>query len=338
MIKDSLTYNQIIKDLDKRIFHPIYFLSGDEPYYIDKISGYIMENVLTDAEKSFNQSVFYGKDTEAATIINAARRFPMMASQQVVILKEAQELKNFEDLVYYFENPLNSTILVINYKYKTLDKRKKIFKTIRDNALVFESKKLYDDKVPGWIADELSRKGYKIEPKAAALLTEFLGNDLSRIENELSKLIIVLPDNVKIITVDHIERNIGISKEYNNFELQKALTEKDVVKANRIIRYFASNPKNNHITQTITNLYFFYSKILTYHVLTDKSERNVAAVLRVHPFFVKEYVKAARACSPGKTVKIISLLREYDVKSKGYGNVSAGSGDLLKELVFKIMH
>ncbi len=338
MSRDALTYEQIIKDLSNRIYYPVYFLSGEEPYYIDKITSYIMDNVLTEAEKAFNQSVLYGKDSDAATIINAARRFPMMAGHQVVVVKEAQEIKNFDDLVYYVEKPLKSTLLVLNYKYKSLDKRKKIYKSIQQHSLIFDSKKLYDDKIPQWIADELRKKGYKTEPKAAALLTEFLGNDLSRIENELTKLIIVLPDNVKIITVDHIERNIGISKEFNNFELQKALTERDVVKANRIIRYFAANPKNNPVTVTITSLYFFFTKILTYHVLKDKSPGNVASVLRIHPFFVGEYVKAAHVYSAGKVEAIISLLREYDVKSKGYGNVSTDSGDLMKELIFKILH
>ncbi len=338
MAGDSLTYEQILKDLTNKIYQPIYFLSGDESYYIDRITSFIMENVLTEAEKSFNQTVFYGKDTEAATVINTAKRYPMMAGRQVVILKEAQEMKNFDDLAWYFEKPLSSTILVVCYKYKSLDKRKKIFKTLKDNALIFESKKLFDDKIPQWIADELKKRGYKTEPKAAALLTEFLGNDLSRIENELTKLIIVLPENIRIITVDHIEKNIGISKEYNNFELQKALTGKDVVKANRIIRYFASNPRNNSMAQTITSLYFYYTKILAYHVLQDKSPGNVASVLRIHPFFVNEYVKAARACPSRKVVAIISLLREYDMKSKGYGNVSADQGDLMKELIYKILH
>ncbi len=338
MIREAQSYEQIIADLGKKIVHPVYFLTGDEPYYIDKITGYVMDHLLTEAEKSFNQTVFYGKDSDAATIINAAKRFPMMANLQVVIVKEAQELKDFDKLQYYFEKPLKSTVLVINYKYKSLDKRKKFYKSLRENALIFESKKLYDEKIPAWIAAELKTKGYKIEPKAAALLTEFLGNDLSRIENELSKLIIVLPENVKIITAGHIEKNIGISKEYNNFELQKALTTRDILKVNRIIRYFASNPKNNHITVTITNLYFFFSKILLYHVLKDKSRNNVASVLRIHPFFVSEYAAAARSYPAGKVVGIISLLREYDMKAKGYGNVSADSGDLLKELMYKILH
>jgi DNA polymerase-3 subunit delta len=261
-----------------------------------------------------------------------------MSAHQVVTVKEAQQLKNLDDLIYYIENPLKSTLLILNYKYKSPDKRKKVFKSIQENAVMFESKKLYEDKIPVWITAALKSKNYNIEPKAAVLLTEFLGNDLAKIENELEKLIITMPDNVRLITPDHIERNIGISKEYNNFELQKALTEKNVLKANMIIKYFAANPKNNPITVTITNLYFFFSKVLTYQVLTDKSISNVASVLKISPYFVSDYEKAARTFPSGKVVKIISYLREYDVKSKGFGSISADDGDLMKELVFKILH
>ena len=297
-----------------------------------------MKNVLTEEEKSFNQTVLYGKDTTVANVINTAKRFPMMASHQVVILKEAQELSDFADLIHYVEHPQKSTILVLNYKYKNLDKRKKLYKSLQQNAVIYESKKLYDDKIPGWIADYLKEKNYRIEPKAAMLLNEFLGNELSKIENELKKLLITLPEGMNIITAGHIERNIGISKEYNNFELQKALIKKDVVKANRIINYFANNQKNHHIAQTITHLYFFFSKLLILQALTNKSKQNIAAAIGVHPYFVPEYEMAARTFPSGKIVRIISLLRDYDMKTKGYPYNSISTGDLLKEMIFKILH
>ncbi len=338
MQKSAQSYEQIINDLKNKIYHPIYFLTGDEPYYIDKITDFVSKNILSPEEQSFNQTLLYGKEVDAAAVINTAKRYPMMSNQQVVIVREAQEIKNFEDLIYYIEKPLRSTILVINYKYKSLDKRKKIYKALRENAVIFESKKLYDDKIPAWIASLLKHKSYQIEPKAAILLTEFLGNDLSRIVNELEKLILTLPEGMKIITADHIEKNIGISKEYNNFELQNALVSRDPLKANRIIRYFAENQKNHHISQTITHLYFFYSKVLHYHGLKDKSRQNVAASLKVHPFFIAEYEKAARVYNIRKTARIISWLREYDLKSKGYGNSGTGAGDLLKELIYKLLH
>lgn len=338
MLKPAQSYEQIINDLKNKIYHPIYFLTGDEPYYIDKITDFISKNILSPEEQSFNQTLLYGKEVDAAAVINTAKRYPMMSNQQVVIVREAQEIKNFEDLIYYIEKPLTSTILVINFKYKSLDKRKKIFKALREHAVIFESKKLYDDKIPAWIASLLKEKGYQIEPKAAILLTEFLGNDLSKIANELEKLVLTLPEGMKIITPDHIEKNIGISKEYNNFELQNALVSRDPLKANRIIRYFAENQKNHHISQTITHLYFFYSKVLLYHGLKDKSRQKVAASLKVHPFFIAEYEKAARVYNIRKTARIISWLREYDLKSKGYGNSGTGAGDLLKELIYKLLH
>jgi DNA polymerase-3 subunit delta len=336
--QNSISIEQLFKDLQNKIYHPIYFLCGDEPYYIDKITEYILKSVLTEAEKAFNQTVIYGKDADASAVTNIARRFPMMANYQLVVLKEAQEVKNFDDLIHYVENPLKSTLLVINYKYKSLDKRKKIYKSLQENAIVYESRKLYENKIPEWISSNLAKRKYKIEPKAAMLLTEFLGNDLSRISNELDKLVIVLNDSSKVITSQDVEKNIGISKEYNNFELQNALTSRDVLKANQIINYFADNQKNNNIVQTLLILYLFFSKILVYHGLQDKSRNNISASLKIPPFFVSDYELAARNYSGSKVIQIISLLREYDAKSKGFGNVSAGAGELLKELIFKILH
>lgn len=332
-----MDYKKIISELKKKIYRPIYFLHGDEPYYIDEISNYIAENVLSESEKAFNQTVMYGKDTTAEAIDNAARRYPMMANHQVLIVKEAQHLRNINKLIFYAEKPLESTILVLNFKHKKPDKRKKFFKVLKKNAVIFESKKLYDNQVPAWINQYLKTHNFKIAPKASQLLTEFLGTELGKIKNELDKMILVLPENTEI-TAKHIEENIGISKDYNNFELQDAIRNKNRKKANRIINHFAANPNNNPLVVTITSLYFFFAKILSYHYLADKSKNNVAAELKVHPFFVKDYQKAAGNYSIAKTVRIISYLREYDMKSKGWQNVSTSHADLLRELLFKILY
>jgi DNA polymerase-3 subunit delta len=333
-----VTYEEIISDLKKRIFKPVYFLAGEEPYYIDLISSFIEEKVLSEEEKAFNQMILYGDDTNIHAVIDTARRFPMMASHQVIIIKEAQSLKKIEDLGIYLEKPLLSTILVFCYKYKTLDKRTKLFRTLESGGSYFESSRIRDYLIPGWIERYLMLKGIKTDPRASAMLTEYLGTDLHKIVNELDKLIITLPDDKPVITTTLIEKNIGISKDYNNFELQKAIGEKNILKANMIVHYFANNPKDNPITLSIASLFGYFSKLLTYHYLTDKSKNNVAAVLRVNPFFVKEYENSAVKYSSSKTVQIISLLRTYDLRSKGYGDPGTEPGDLLKELVYKILH
>jgi len=333
-----MTHDEIIRELKDKNYHPIYFLYGDEPYYIDLISNYIAENTLTEAEKSFNQTILYGKDSDGPGVINAARRFPMMSDKQVIIVKEAQELRDIDSLEHYVDKPLISTILVINYKYKKPDKRKKVFKLLTGKTLSFESKKLYDNQIPGWITAYISGRNYRIQPKAASLLAEFLGNDLSKITNEIDKLMIVLGDRENTITSEHIEKNIGISKDYNQFELQKALGTRDVVKANRIINYFAQNQKTNHITQTISSLYYYFSKLLVLYYLKDRSRQNVASVLKVNPFFVNDYLEAARNYRPARVAEIISILRDYDMRSKGYEGDSTSAGNLLKELIFKILH
>lgn len=334
----SKTFEQILSDLKKKQYAPVYFLTGEEAYFIDMISDYIQENVLDEAEKTFNQTVLYGKDTDALTVMNAAKRFPMMSSHQVVIVKEAQELKDFETLQHYVEKPLKSTLLVLDYKYKKPDKRKKVFKSLISNSVFLEAKKLYDNEVPSWITGYLSAKKYSIEPKASAMLVEFLGSDLSKISNELEKLIIATGENETTITPLLIERNIGISKDYNNFELQNAIGKRDVVKANRIINYFADNQKNHPLVLTINILFVFFSKVLIYYWIKDKSKDNLVAQLGVRPFFVKDYVEAARNYNANKVIEIISLLREYDLKSKGYKGTAIEPGDLLKELIFKILH
>ena len=337
-----MTFEQIMTDLKKRQYRPVYFLAGEEPYFIDAVSDYIAENVLSETEKAFNQIVMYGRDTSVYSILDAAKRFPMMSSYQVVILKEAQNLKEIDKLQICLEKPLKSTILVICYKDK-LDKRQKIFKNIdklKDVALL-ETKKLYENKVQEWINVYLTERGYSIAPVAAALLTEHIGNELSKIINELNKLIISLPPNEKKVTVEHIENNIGISKEYNVYELNKAVGEKNILKANRIIDHFARNPKANESDMnTVTRTLYanFFLKLLKYHYLTDKSQSAVASAIGVNPFFVREYEAASRKYSAPKIIQIISILREYDLKAKGVGSSSASNGDLMKEMIYKILH
>jgi DNA polymerase-3 subunit delta len=334
----AASFEEIMSDLKNRIYKPVYFLAGEETYYIDIITSYIEEKVLLEAEKPFNQMILYGEDTTMATIIETSRRFPMLSNHQVVIVKEAQTLKKIDDLAFYIEKPLLSTILVLNYKYKVLDKRTKLYKLIDNNAVYFESNRLRDYQVPQWIERYLMIKGIKTEPNASAMLTEYLGTDLHKIVNELDKLLITLPAGKPVITTDLIEKNIGISKDYNNFELQKAVGEKNILKSNMIVHHFANNPKDNPINLTIASLFGFFAKLLTYHYLTDKSKNNVASVLKVNPYFVKDYEISAEKYNVKKTVQIISLLRTYDMKSKGYGDMSSTPGDLLKELVFKILH
>ena len=328
---------QLVADIKDGNIKPIYLLMGEEPYYIDKISDFIEDNVLEEADKGFNQVVLYGADITVDDIIANAKRFPMMAERQVVIIKEAQELsRTIDKLSKYAENPQPSTVLVINYKYKKVDKRKALYKTIKKSGVVFESKKLYENQVADWIRRVLSPKQYSITPKSAQMLVEFLGTDLSRINNELEKLQSIIPKGTQI-TPELIERNIGISKDFNNFELQKAIGQRDTLKAHRIINYFAQNPRDNPMVVTVSLLNNFFTQLLKYHGLENKQERSVASVLGINPYFVKDYVSAARNYPMKKVSQVISTLREFDVKSKGVGSNAVPQGDLLKELLVKIM-
>jgi len=328
---------QLVTDIKQGKLKPIYFLMGEEAYYIDKISDFIEENVLPEDQKGFNQMVLYGRDVSIDDIVSNAKRYPMMADHQVVIVKEAQDLsRTIENLEAYAKNPQPTTVLVVNYKYKKIDKRKALYKTLKKVAVVFESKKLYDNQVPDWIRRVLATKGYTIVPKASQMLVEFLGTDLSKINNELEKLQIVLPVGTQF-TAEHIEENIGISKDYNNFELRKAIGEKNVVKAQRIVKYFGQNPKDNPMVVTVSLLFNFFSQLLHLHGLNDKSPRSVASALKVNPYFVNEYILAARNYPMKKVSTVISNLREFDVKSKGVGANALPQGDLLKELLVRIM-
>jgi len=326
--------SDIINDIKKGKIAPVYFLHGEEPYYIDGISDFIEDNILTEEEKGFNQMVLYGRDVTVEDIVGNAKRYPMMSERQVVIVKEAQELsRTIENLADYVENPQPTTVLVICYKYKKLDGRKGLTKVLRKNGVLFESKKLYENQVPDWIRRVMSGKGYNINVKSAQMLTEFLGNDLAKINNELQKLQIILPKDAEITPKD-IEENIGISKDFNNFELQSAIAKKDIKKAYAIVQYFGSNPKNHPLVVTTALLYNFFSKLLIYHSLSDKSA--APKMLGVNPYFIEEYHTAARNYPMKKVSALVASIREIDLKGKGVGASNLSQSDLLKELLIHI--
>jgi DNA polymerase-3 subunit delta len=333
-----MTFEEIMNDIRNRKFVPIYLLMGEEPWFIDQVSDLLQETVLDESQKAFNLNIVYGKDLDGTQVDNIARRFPMGAEYNMVLVKEAQGVQKIDNLQYYAQNPLRSTILVLCYKNDSLDKRKKLYKAIEQNGVVMTTKKIYEDQIPRWIEGYLKKKGYHIEPGAAMILTEYLGNDLARVSGEIDKLLITLPAGQTKITPQHIEENSGISKDFNSFELVKALSRKNILKANRIINYLADNQRDNHISLTISSLFYFFGKLLAYQFLEDKSTRSVTSSLGINAYFVPDYEHASRVFSKKKVVVIISLLREYDLKSKGFGNVSAEPGDLLKELIFKILH
>ncbi|WP_333694889.1 DNA polymerase III subunit delta [Flavobacterium sp.] len=329
---------KIISDIKSGNIKPIYFLMGEEPYYIDKLTEYIEDNILTEDEKGFNQMVLYGRDVTVEDIISHAKRYPMMAERQVVIVKEAQDLtKTIENLEKYAENPQPTTVLVIAYKYKTLDKRKKLTKILEKNGLLFESKKLYENQVASWISRVLKPKEYTIDAKAAAMLVEFLGTDLSRINNELEKLQIILPKGTQINPI-HIEENIGFSKDFNVFEFRKAIGDRNQLQAYRIAEHFAQNKKEYPIVLTTGMVFNFFSSLLQYHGLKDKSAGNVAKVLKINPYFVKDYDIALKNYPMKKVSAIVAAIREIDLKSKGVGANQLQESDLLKEMLVKIFN
>ena len=327
---------KIVNDIKAGNIKPIYFLMGEEPYYIDKLTEYMEANLLAEEEKGFNQTILYGRDVSIEDIVSTAKRYPMMAERQVVIVREAQELaRTIDKLESYAENPMPTTVLVFAYKYKTLDKRKKVTKVLGKNGLVYESKKLYENQVGDWLKRVLAGKKLNIEPKAAAMLVDFLGTDLSKIANELDKLAIILPQG-STITPEVIEENIGFSKDFNVFELRKAIGEKNQKKAYQIAQYFADNPKDNPLVLTVGQTFGFFIQLLKYHGLKDKTPKNVASALGINPFFVKEYDVAVKNYPMKKVSAIVATLRDIDVKSKGVGASSLGSGDLMKEMLAKI--
>lgn len=333
-----MDFNQIINDLKNRKYYPVYFLEGEEPFFIDRISDYILENVLSETEKDFNQTILYGKDLSIDAILTSAKRFPMMAERQVIAVREAQNIKNIEDLTSYVDKPLSSTILVINYKYKTIDKRKKLYKAVQKNGIYFESKPLYENQIPGWITKYLQTKNFGIDPKAAQLIADYVGSDLQRIVNDLEKVIISLVPGTTILPGD-IEKNIGISKEFNSFELQNALGKKDILKSNRIINYFIKNEKAHSLPAIIGALVNFFRKLLLYHSFENKSNTaEIARVLGINPFFLNDYSLAAKNYNLDKVVLIISMIRECDLRSKGARGGTTENSELLRELIYKILH
>jgi len=335
----EVTYEEIVRNLRNKVYAPVYFLMGEEDYYIDRISDYIIDTVLTDTEKEFNLTVLYGSDTDIATIINAAKRYPMMSKYQVVAVREAQALRNLDELVYYLQKPLESTILVMCYKHGALDRRKKLVAELEKAGVLFESKKLKDAQLPGFITSYLKRKQVEIEPKASEMMAEFVGTDLNRMAGELEKLVITLPAGQRRITPEQIERNIGISKDYNNFELRNALIEKDVLKANRIIKYFEENPKNNPLQVTLAVLFNFFANLMLVYYAPDKSDRGIAAHLGLRsPWQAKDYGNAMKRYTGVKVMQIVGAIRLCDAKSKGVGNSSVSDGELLRELVYFILH
>jgi DNA polymerase-3 subunit delta len=356
-------FNTILADLKKKHYRPVYFLMGDEPYFIDIISNHLEKDVLDETEKEFNLAVLYGQDVNLQAIISEAKGFPMMGERKVVIIKEAQNVKGLiekesaEDeeeeaskkekqkekegkkhpLVAYLEHPQPSTILVFCCKYKTVDKRTSFAKALIKHAVLFHSEKIRDYKIQEWITHYMKDKGFNIGPKALMMLAEYLGTDLSKIVNETDKLMISLKHGAEI-TPEIIQANIGISKEYNSFELNDAFGRRDVLKANRIVNYFGANEKDHPMVVTMSSLYNYFQKLLIIHFLPDKSKEAASKALGVHPFIVTDYINAARGYPVGKLKQIFSSLHEYDLKSKGVDNGSASHGELMKELTFKILH
>ena len=332
-----MTYEQILSEIHKKNFAPIYFLTGEEPYFIDMISDTIENEALDEADRAFNQIVLYGRGVDVETIANHARSFPMMGERMVVIVKEAQDVKDLEKFEAYLDTIPETTLLVFIYKYKKFDKRKTLAKKIDKKGVWFESKKLYDSNIPGWIQNYLKAEGYSITPKATQMLADFLGTDLHKIANELKKLTIALPKSKSIDDAD-VERNIGISKDFNVFELQNAIGNRDVLNANRIVNYFGDNGKDNPLLVTAITLYGYFTKLIKLHCTQDKSQGNLASVLGVNPYFVRDYLAAARNYSLGDCIRSVSILREFDMKSKGYESGEVSEKDLYREMIFKLMH
>lgn len=339
MAKQELTYESVVRSVQNREFKPIYYLMGEESYYIDRISDYIASQVLTEEQKDFNLTVMYGSDTNIANVLTAAKRFPMMSDYQVVIVKEAQNLKNIDDLSFYLKKPQPQTILVFCHKNGVLDRRKKVIADVERVGVLFESKKLRDYQLPAFIVNYVRNHKSSIDEKAAVLLAEFIGSDLNRMAGEIDKLMMSMPEGQSRITPELIERNIGVSKEFNSFELRSALIEKDVLKANRIAKYFNENSKANPIQKTLATLFGFFSNLMLAHYAPEKSESGVMEILGIRQSWqVKEYMAAMRVYSARKTMNIISAIRQTDAKSKGVGNSSISDGDLLRELIYYILH
>jgi DNA polymerase-3 subunit delta len=331
------TYENIIDNLKKKIYRPVYFLCGEEPFYIDKISDFAEAKILDESERDFNFHVFYGLDTDVQTVISTCKAFPMMGEFQLVIVKEAQSLKKIEELLPYVQNPQTSTILFLCHKYKKPDERKEFGKAIKKNSVYFVSDKVKDYKLGEWIEGFVKTHKLKIGTKSAALLAEFLGNDLSKINNEIEKLKILLPEGAEI-TPEVIQKNIGISKDYNVFELQNALGEKNIVKANTIVDYFGKNEKTHNVLAVLPALYTFFTRIIKIHGLPSKNDKAAGEALGMHPFIAKDFLRYAQNYPMPKLVKIFQHLEQADLRAKGLDTTGISGGEILKELMFKILH
>lgn len=337
-----MDFAPLLQAIKKKDFAPVYLLHGEEPYFIDQLEAAIEANVLQEHEKAFNQTILYGKDTEYLQVIDAARRFPMMAERQLILLREAQEMRSIKELKQYAENPSPTTVLVISHKHKKLNGNLAVTKAIKKNGVVFEAKALYENKIPGWISNYIKAKKYSIEPAAAALLSEFLGTSLGKISNELDKLTINLAPGTQI-TTKIVEDQVGVSKDYNVFELQKAIGHHDIVKATRILNYFKANPKAGPLPMVLGSLYNYFSKVfrLLEHQRKGTSKQEIMRDLGLRfDFFLADYQTTARNFKGARIIQVFSLLREYDLKSKGVDSNLAGKGEneLLKELVWRMMH
>tara|TARA_R110002049_G_scaffold117654_5_gene271231 strand:+ start:1130 stop:2128 length:999 start_codon:yes stop_codon:yes gene_type:complete len=332
-----MTFNQIIADIKRNVFYPIYLLHGEEEYFIDQISDLLEASILDENEKEFNQTILYGKETDSETIVSEAKRYPMMANHNVIIVKEAQNIKNFEALDLYAKNPLSSTVLVVCYKYKKFDGRKAFAKIAAKIGIVYESKAIYDNEVEGWIGDYLKSKGFLINPPARRLIAESIGSNLSRLVNELDKVMIT-ESLGGTINEDMVQKNIGISKDYNVFELNKAIGRRDILKCNKIINYFAANPKASPFVLTTAMMYRNFTQLIKYHYLDNKSDRAVAAALKINPFFAKEIIQVANNYSIRQLVSAVEALHDADLKSKGVGASGMTEGEIMREMIFKILH
>jgi DNA polymerase-3 subunit delta len=331
-----LSAEQIIRDWKRKIYKPIYWLEGEEEYFINEVMDFAEHQILPEEEKAFNLSVFYGKDADWAAVVNACRRYPMFAERQVVLLKEAQQMRDLVKLEPYIQQPLGSTVFVVSYKDKKVDGRSKLAKLLKDKGELLSTKKMYDNQLPEWVTEMLEVRGLTIQQKALYLLIDHIGNDLTRIKSEIEKIQINLGSR-KTIHEDDIENFVGISKEYNAFELQSALARKDAEKAFRIIQYFESNPKAAPIQLILPALYSFFSKVYVIFGIPGPDEKTTAAALGVSPFFVKDYLIAAKNYGFSGTENALLLLHHYNLKSVGIGSVNVEDADLMKELVIKLI-
>lgn len=332
-----MDHKLVIKQIKEKKFEKIYLLHGDEPFFIDEITDAILENVLEEHERDFNQSVIYGKDADPGRLIEELRGYPMMSERKVVVLKEAQDFKKFKEIEKYFESPTDTTVFVLCFKYQNFDARTSSFKGAQKNGLVYKSEKIKDYALPDWIQTFVKSTGYTITGKAALMLTEFLGNDLSRIKNELEKLYILLEKGTAINEI-HIEENIGISKDYNLFELTNAVQANDLAKAYKIVNYFEHNPKATSIVVVIANLFTLYNRLMRIHFTPTKTKDVIAGMLRVHPYAAGELINASRTFTPTKLARNIEILHDFDLRSKGVGDSSSSEGELMKELIYSLMH